>query len=258
MMIVVSMPAGGPARLEINDLVSVTLTSLDADEGAATASEVPSRIEDVRTHRKTGAIEGFVIAAPRFLGNLDIPAVGEELFLQWLSPRGIWLLPVCFESQEMLGSGLQVWHVEVAGAPRREERRRFVRVPLDLPTSLRVHHDLTLVPAQRRERAEHAGVRRALADLPEVIEAQTINLSEGGLLCLSQGPVLPTHLPLSSDFDLNGTAFRIDCYVVWSSPATRGTTVESALSFDENDPQCETLRPILFQVQLAARRAMLA
>jgi hypothetical protein len=254
---VVSLPSGTPALPEVNDLVSVTLKSLDSAEGEAPASDIPSRIEDVTTDEVTGRVEGYVIAAPRFTGNLDTPAPGSEFFLQWLSPRGVCLVPIAFEAQVTTPSGLQVWHVAVTGPPRREERRRFVRVPLNLTTRLEVRRNLSALPPQRRQRAEQGGMRSALADLPLAIEAQTVNLSEGGLLCVSQGPVLPTHLPLISQFTVNTIAFSIYSYVVWSAPGESGTHVESALTFDESDPQCEILRPLLFQAQLEARRTKL-
>jgi hypothetical protein len=257
-MIVVSMPSGIPTLPEINDLVGVTLKSLDSAEGEALASDVPSRIEDVNADEVSGRVEGYVIAAPRFAGDLDVPEVGSEFFLQWLSPRGVCLVPIAFEAQVTMPTGLQVWHVAVTGPPRREERRRFVRVPLNLPTRLEVRRNLSALPPQRRQRAEQGGMRAALSELPVAIDSQTINLSEGGLLCVSKGPVLPTHLPLISQFTVDTIAFSINSYVVWSAPGESGTHVESALTFDETDPQCEILRPLLFQAQLAARRSKLA
>lgn len=252
------MPKGAPTLPEINDLVSVTLKSLDSDEGEALASEVPSRIEDVLVKDGTEQVESYVIAAPRFHGDLDEPEPGAEYFLQWLSPRGVCYLPIRYEGAKTLESGLQTWHVAVAGPPRREERRRFVRIPWTLTTSLEVRRNLGALPPQRRQRAEQSGVRAALADLPASIEAQTINLSEGGLLCVSQGPILPTHLPLTSRFTMGKSDFAIDAYVVWSEPSQNGANIENALTFDEADPQCEQLRPLLFQAQLSARRSSLS
>jgi hypothetical protein len=89
------------------------------------------------------------------------------------------------------------------------------------------------------------------------MEGWALNVSEGGMLSKTVGPVLPTHLPLVIRFTLEEISFAIDGYVVWSKALERQDEIEieSALAFDDPGSQAEVLRPLLFQAQLTARRA---
>jgi hypothetical protein len=250
------MAASAGGIPDINDLVRVSLT-LDDPQGEGQISDVPSRIEDLTRDPKTGQIVSYVIAAPRFVGDIVLPNPEAACSLHWHTPLGLWMLPTSFQAQETTGYGLRAWQLLITGPPRRDQRRRYVRVPWSLPTELQVRRDLAKLDPERRRLIEVSGVMAALPDLPEKLEARAVNVSEGGLLCMTGGPVLPTHLPLITRFTLDGTPFEIPAHVVWSvirdQRADMG--VENALAFDDPGMHGDVLRPLLFQAQLKARRA---
>ena len=174
------------------------------------------------------------------------------------------MLPVAFLDQEATPGGLRVWRLRVTGPPRRKERRQFVRVPWSLPTRLEIPHDPASLGPQMRRLVDRFGLQADLAQLPTLIEGIAVNVSEGGLLCLSPKPVLPANLPLTVRFTIESACFEVGCSVVWSLARERDTanepgllTVESALVFLDPRRYGEVLRPLLFQAQLRGRRAAL-
>jgi hypothetical protein len=238
-----------------NDLVGVTFGSPEGQESDQLSNEVTSRIEDVVVDSTTGQVSEYVIAAP-FTSDLALPDVGDRLSLNWLTPRGVGLLPVSFVGRESTGHGLRQWRVTVTGPPLREQRRRFVRVPCSVPTELHVWRDVDLLDSYRRRLADMSGVRSALKELPDVIAGRTLDLSEGSMLCASTGHVLTAHLPLTCHFTLGNHDFEVNAFVVWSvGERVEGETqVKSALSFYDAGKQADLLRPLLFRAQLEARR----
>ncbi|MDQ1286462.1 MAG: hypothetical protein QG622_27, partial [Actinomycetota bacterium] len=200
---------------EINDLVKITLGGVEDPDGTRFASEVPTRVEDLTRDRRTGKPLEYRLAAPWFSGDLEEPSEGTECALQWVTPRGLCRLPCAFEAVEGT-AGVRVWRVRVTGPVVRDERRRFVRVPWAVPVELQVCHDLDRVSGAARRRAEESGVRPLLTGLPESVEGQAINFSEGGLRCLSPEPALPEGLPLVVRFTLDDHHFEAAAFVVWS------------------------------------------
>lgn len=245
----------------VNDLVRVTLGAIDDPDEVRFASEVPSRIEDTSTDKRTGRPLAYLIAAPWFSGDLEEPVPDTECALQWVTPRGLCMIPASFKAAESTASGLRVWRVRVTGPVRREERRQFVRVPWQVPVQVKVHKDLGTLAHQARERAERNGIRLLLPGLPDSIMAEAINFSEGGLRCLSPKPELPQGLPLVVRFTLDNRCFETAASVVWSMLRSEGSAeriVETALAFDDPSQHGEALRPLMFAAQLRARRAGLA
>jgi len=244
---------------DINDLVRVTLGDLDDPESEDLASDVPSRIEGLILDPKTGRVLSYEIAAPWFSGNLELPKAQAGCSLQWPSSRGICFLPVAFEVQETTDRGLRVWRMRITGPMRRQERRQYVRIPWLLPTGLEIRRDFKAFEPKRRRLLELSGVRAAMADLPDSLQGQALNVSEGGLLCLTSVPVLPAHLPLITRFTIEATCFVIPAHVVWSliRKINDKPEVESALAFDDPGQQGDVLRPLLFEAQMKARRAAL-
>jgi hypothetical protein len=249
---------------DVNDLVKVVLGD---EDGTRFAGEVPTRVEDMRRHRRTDEPLEYHLAAPWYAGDLEEPRPGTECTLQWVTSRGLCMLPCLFEAVEGPPE-MRVWRVRVTGPVRREERRRFVRVPWTVPVELEVCHDLDALAAVARGRAERAGLRPLPPGLPEKITSQAVNFSEGGLRCLSPEPALPEALPLVVRFTLDDHFFEASSFVVWSvvqrqakgsCPARPDVvpelTVESALAFEEPQRHGEILRPLMFAAQLRARRA---
>jgi hypothetical protein len=248
---------------EVNDLVRVTVGFVDDEheETPAMASEVASRVEDVSTDRKTGLPLAYLIAAPWFAGDTEQPPAGTVCALQWPTARGLCTLPVVLQSEESGDSGLRMWRVKVTGPVRRHERRRYVRAPWSLPAELLVRHDLEALPSERRHLVERVGIKKQLADLPEAYDATAVNVSEGGLLCLSPGPVMPSLLPLVARFTIEQNCFETPASVVWSVlrdgtglGTGKDAVVESAIAFDDPGRYGEILRPLVFQAQLRARQ----
>jgi len=250
------MSGSGSGVPDVNDLIRVTLANPGDPDGSPDI-DVASRIEDLTRNRKTGKITSYLIAVPRFSGDVVLPAPRSLCSLNWHTPRGLWMLPTTFEKQEVTGYGMKGWWLTVSGPPRRDQRRRYVRVPWSLPVELEVRRDLQALAADRRQLIEHHGIADQLADLPVTLTSRALNFSEGGLLCMTGGPVLPTYLPLITRFTLDETPFVIPAYVVWSllrdPKAPMG--VENAVAFDDPSVEGDNLRPLLFQAQLKARRA---
>jgi len=267
---VVTAPAPRIPAPGVNDLVRVTIgipVEDDEDEeeedgGAAFASEVVSRVEDVTQEAKTGRPLTYLIAAPWFPGDAEQPAKDTACALQWPTSRGVCTLPVSFQGETYGATGVRFWRVKVTGPVRRHERRQYVRVPWSLPTKLIVRRDLDALPPDRRHDVERAGIRGLLRDLPEFYDATALNVSEGGLLCLSPTPVMVSDLPLIARFTIESTCFEAPASVVWSMlrdgksgpSAGKPGVVESAIAFDDPSKYGEVLRPLIFQAQLRARR----
>jgi hypothetical protein len=249
------MSSSGTGVPDVNDLIRVSLAN-PGDPGSGDPDvDVPSRIED--RNRKTGKILEYLIAVPRFTGDVVLPAPRASCSLNWHTPRGLWMLPTAFLKQETNPNGLRSWRLSVTGPPRRDQRRRYVRVPWQLSAELEIRRDLSALDVDRRQLIEHNGTAEALASLPDQLTARAVNVSEGGMLCMTAGPVLPTYLPLIARFTLGPTSFVVPAYVVWSllRDAKAPMGVENALAFDDPAVEGDALRPLLFQAQLKARRA---
>jgi hypothetical protein len=251
---------------QVNDLVRVTVGLGDdeaADDVPLLASEVASRVEDVSVDPRTGGPLAYLIAAPWFAGDLEQPPPGTACALQWPTDRGLCTLPVQLLTEEAGPTGLRLWRVRVTGPVRRHERRRYVRAPWALPTQIHVRQDIEALPSERRHLVERAGIKQRLGELPETYGATCVNVSEGGLLCVSPAPVMPALLPLVVRFTIEDTCFETSASIVWSllregtvpgTGAGEGAVVESAIAFDEPGRLGELLRPLVFQAQLRARR----
>lgn len=262
----------GPRPPDVNDLVRVTIGgAVDDDVTSATlASEIPSRVEDVLVDEDTGRPRAYLIAAPWFAGDIEPPTPGTVCMLQWPTDRGLCLLQVSLLGQEMNAARLLMWRVRVQGEVERRERRRFVRAMWSMPVDLVVRRDLEALPHERRLELERCGVRELLPSLPESYRATMINLSEGGLLCLTDPPALPAHLPLLVRFTIDDTTVETTASVIRSEPqdpeesgavqageiaqADVNGVHETALAFDNPDQYAELLRPLIFAAQLRARR----
>jgi hypothetical protein len=230
--------------LDVNALVRITLAGTGERPLAVSA---PSRVEDLDIDPATGLAASYLVAAPSFAGDLERPPAGSPVELEWLTERGLCSLPARYEAAENGPLGLRLWRLKVTGTATRHERRRYVRAPWSLPAALVVR--------------DGAGSARVdVPDLPEAYAATAVNVSEGGLLCMSPVPAMPAGLPLLARFTIGESAFEIPSTVVWSilRMDAGGPRAESAIEFDDPSRHGDKLRPLIFQEQLRLRRAGLA
>ena len=239
----------------VNELVRVSLGDADAPDVSQLASRVPSRVEDVRLPATSEGTTRVLVAAPEFEGNLEDPAPGTPCTVLWTSPRGLWVLPVQYRGDERLNS-VRVWDLQVNGKPRREERRKFVRVPWGMPYSLELRPGADIDPDQLK--ALKASLEKA-GTTEMRVSGMTLNVGEGGVLGLVQEVGLPTGLPVVVHLTVADQPFVLPSRICWSA-ATRDDphVFETALAFDDPTAHGDTIRPLLFAEQLRLRRDGLA
>lgn len=239
---------------QVNELVRVSLGDADAPDVSQLASRVPSRVEDVRFPATAGGPTRVLVAAPEFEGDLEAPATGTPCTVLWTSPRGLWVLPVQYRGDERLNT-VKVWDLQVDGPPRREERRKFVRVPWSLPFTLELRPGNHLDPD--RLKALKAALERAGTG-PQ-IPGHTLNVGEGGLRGLVRDVELPAGLPVLTRIALGEHEFALPSRICWSAATGDDPDLfESALAFDDPTEHGDAIRPLLFAEQLRLRRDGLA
>lgn len=247
-------PSGTLGRLEVNCLVRVNIAGSSArgDDGEA-AEDVRTRVEDV-IERSAGHKTRYVIAAPRYSGDVELPEQGTPCTLEWPGPYGIWILPVTFVDEQMIREGLRAWTVEVLGQPRQAERRSFVRVAWDLALTLQ-----SLSAAEVRQLLSSRDGRATLVTeggggpLP----GRSVNISEGGIRCLVPSPALALGVGVMVGVEISGEDFHLPGRVQWVRPTGCHGAKEFDLAVAFDDPgRCgDRLRPLLFAEQLRLRRA---
>ena len=246
----------------LNDLIHVTIGD-PRDPGRNGPAALASRVEDATFHPRTGAPVSYVIAAPRFAGDAEQLLPGTVCVLHWQTEGGLCTLPAELAAEERERPGLRMWRLIVTGPVTRHNRRRYVRVPWRLPARLVVRRDLEFLSGDPLQALTEAGLAAALADLPDAYDAMALNVSEGGLLCVSAGEALPAALPLIARFTLEEVSFELPSSVVWSTRRegagpTQQAVVESAIAFDDPARHGDALRPLVFRTQLRERRLGLA
>lgn len=215
-------------------------------------ADLPTRVEDVVPAQRRGERTHVVIAAPRYVGDVERPPDGAACALVWATQRGVIELPTEFVRTELLPQGIRVWHLAVAGQAVRLQRRAFVRVPLSVPLvvrTFRLDGDPGGSPAGRED---DSGAEPAL---PEVVDGRTSDLSEGGLRCLLPAPPLPSDLPIEVAFAVEGDEYRLRAAVVRAMPGKPGTGLfETAIRFVDTF-RGDDLRKVVFAEQLRLRRS---
>jgi hypothetical protein len=237
---------------QVNSLVEIHLGARLADasgaglvpggSGEAHAFGGKSRIEDLLDGPEPNGFPRYVVAAPRYTGDLEAPRPGAAGYLQWSTWAGLWFVPVRFEEERATAVGLKVWEVQVTGQPERNQRRSYVRVPWRVPVQVKV-----IAAVSGPATAGH-----------------TSNISEGGMLVRFVDVTLPAGSQVSIEFALEGERFEIPAEICWSAPAKetvaarpegqKGPTIESAVSFVDRQADRDRLRPRLFAEQLRQRR----
>jgi hypothetical protein len=220
-------------------------SAADAD-GRGRATEVPSRVEDLRlevTGRRPGPAE-VVIAQPAFAGNLEGERPGTVYVLRWVTERGVHEVTGRFVARERIGPALIGWRLQVDGPVSRVQRRAHARVDVSVAIEMAVPDDATRV-------GRPAGVT--------LLRGTTVNLSEGGVLALLDWvPSSPREgAAVVVRFAVSGQPFVLTGHVVRVQEASRpgrAGGIALAVAFDTPDVHGDKLRPLLFARQLNARR----
>lgn len=239
-------------QLQVNDLVRVNIAGRPGWGSGEAAEDVRTRVEDV-IERCPEHGRRYVIAAPRYSGDVELPEGGTACTLEWPGPHGIWVLPVNFVDEQLAREGLRVWTVEVIAPPRQNERRSFCRVSWEVPVTI-----AALALDDVRRGAASGGVPTIAAQIqPATLEGRTRNISEGGLRGLVPGPALPVGLGVVAELELSGEGFSLPGRVQWVRPTGMhgDQAVDLAIAFEDPARCGDRLRPLLFAEQLRLRRA---
>lgn len=226
----------------VNGLIRVALYTTDDVEGHPYVHDIPSRIEDI-AEPVAGTPRELLIAAPRYEGNLALPAEGGLAVLTWPTQRGLMELPVHFAGTTTLGV-LQVWRMHVAGPALRTERRKYFRVTVCLPVRVALGTGSVGV-----------GIKPSM-DL--TLAGHTVDLSEGGLRCLVPGPPLAPGASLMIWLQVEDSQMELQATVVRSDPAENDESgeglCETSLRFIDAGQHADAMRRIVFTQQLRARQ----
>jgi hypothetical protein len=247
-------PSATLGQLEVNQLVRVSVAGSAArGDGGEAAEDVRTRVEDV-IERCDEHGRRYVIAAPRYSGDVELPAPGTPCTLEWPGVHGIWILPVTFIDEQVIREGLRAWTVEVIAPPRQAERRAFVRVEWALA--------LTLAPLTAAEIRQVLPGRDGRATLvaegePVVLRGRSVNISEGGIRCLVPSPAPTPGVGVMVTIEISGESFRLPARVQWVKPTGchGAAEIDLAVAFDDPGRHGDRLRQLLFAEQLRLRRA---
>lgn len=253
------MPGASEDALpEVNDLVRVNVAGNAALDRGEAAEGARTRVENVYPGEGADGRTRYVVAAPRYGGDVELPVPGTPCTLEWPGERGVWLLPVSFVVQELVGEGLRVWLVDVIGPARQNERREYVRVGWCVPVTL------SLMSAEDVRRAVALGLDEAslvagaeTSELPDSLVGRTRDVSEGGISCLLPAPELPQGLAVTTYLELLGETFGIPSRIARVCPTGEISDhpFAVAVAFDNPARYGDRLRPLLFAEQLRIRRA---
>jgi len=212
-----------------------------ADTGAgARPAEVLTRLEDIRVQvaRRRAERAELVVAQPIFRGNLETPPTGTGFVVRWLTDRGLHEVPVSFVLRERIGIAVMGWRLAVSGPVTRTNRRAHVRVDITCPVEL----------AWLPEPAD--------GDQPGVtaVRGRTVNVSEGGLLALVDGPRPPVGTTAVARLRLDGELFVLPGTVLRHQDLARpGVDVHDAraiaMRFDRPAEHGDSIRRHLFRHQ---------
>jgi c-di-GMP-binding flagellar brake protein YcgR len=173
----------------VNQLVEVQATTSGA--------WLSSRVED-REDRH------LVLAAPfDVTGQPLVAQPGAHVVLRWIDERGLRSLDTTVTGGR--GGRVPLWELWAAEVPKLHQRRRFARVPVMMPVS----------------------VRRTAGESLVV----TLDLGEGGVLCAAP-PTVPfePEEPVQLTFEVDGRRLEAEARVVRSRTA-RGGGVTVAFRF---------------------------
>lgn len=152
---VVSDLSTSDAASDVPDVLAPVLLRLGLADGEI--AELPSRVGDVED---LDGVRRVVVDRPDTSDLAEpgtIPHEGQELTLLWVRPTGQMQMRVtAVAANRPYGP---VWVLTPIGAPTREQRREFFRIPLTVPA--------VLTPVVDGERSEEAAVRATLVEVSE-------------------------------------------------------------------------------------------
>lgn len=211
---------------------------------------LPTRIEDVLLVGR-GPYARFVVSAPVDPGEAPRPDPDVVCMVEWTSERGLWVLPTRYAGLEQGANGTRFWLLDQTGGPVRSQRRQYVRVEWAVPVAvvLRDGEEATADPTDPTHDPTHdptPGRRPMLG--------RTRDVSEGGVACLLDGPVLTPGTSVRAVIGVADDPVEADGHVVNSTPTdTEGLTL-TVVAFDDPSTVGDRLRPLLFEEQRRLRR----
>jgi hypothetical protein len=247
-------PAGGRSRPRprpivlptVNLLVRLWLPApssgspLGLSVGRPSAQDgVPSRVEDVVPAGAAAPVR-WLVAAPRYRGDLIEPEPDAGCLMSWVTEAGRWVVPVRREcgtrSLSREGVPIRSWWLAMAGPARPDQRRRFYRAGCALPVEVDV-----------------------LADPFPTVLGRAIDLSEGGLRGVLPITGLDAGTQVIVRLPLDGVRTVLDGVVQRSRrpshrAAVAGWHSEVVVAFDDPDRHGDLLRRTVIRMQLRARR----
>jgi hypothetical protein len=183
----------------------------------------------------TSRVEGYdsgdmIIQAPRFKGDLIAAAVGLEVLVRWLGPRGVHTLAT--EIVDVRRARLTTWRVRPLGDVLIVQRRDYARAQLHTP--------IALVPVVAQTAS---GTRGSLIDL-----------SEGGLRARIDGSPLLVGTQVEARLDLEGMRVGLlgNVLRLWQ-PNGMSSSHEVALIIVAGR-NGDLIRRVVFHQQMLARR----
>jgi len=214
-------------------VLAPVMLQLGLPNGAS--AELPSLVCDLE---ELDDVRRVVVARPDLSGLAEagtFPREGEELTLLWARPSDRMQMRVTAVAENRPYG--PVWLLTPLGAPTREQRREYFRIPLTLPA--------TLTPVVDGERAEDDAVRATLVDL-----------SEGGAaICCETGlPEVGTLVEIS--FALHDKTVTADAEVLRHVVPPTGSP-RAALRFLDPSAYGDHIRQVAFSLQRTRARSRL-
>lgn len=212
------------------DVLAPVLLHLGLAHGAS--AEVPTRVADVE---EIDGVRCVVVGRPDLTGLADsgtFPHQGEELTLMWARPTDRMQMRVTAAAASR--SYGPVWVLTPLGAPTRDQRREFFRIPLTLPA--------VLTPVVDGARAEEDAVR-----------ATVVEISEGGALICCEAGLPETGAQVALTFALHDKTVTADAEVLRHDRQPAGLP-RAAVRFLDPAAYGDHIRRVAFDVQRTRAR----
>jgi hypothetical protein len=224
----------GEVLPQVNQLVRLTVGGSPRPNSEPVAVDVPSRVEDLSrgtSSRRRPSPPVLHVALPTYTGDVEAPGPGTWCMISWLAPTGVFELPTAFDGQGQVGPAVRAWRLIVTGPTCRAQRRRFVRISWVSPVRVRT------------------GERAA--------SGNTVDLGEGGVRCLLPPPPLDTGATVEIRLDCPFGPLTMDGSVLRAQPraTAAGSLAETVIAFADPDLHGDTVRRLVFEQQLRARRS---
>ncbi|GAT71129.1 type IV pilus assembly PilZ [Planomonospora sphaerica] len=201
---------------DVNSLVEIAL-----QDGRV----YPTRVEDT-----DGLI--LMVAAPRGTGDIDVPEPGEEVFVRWTGPRGLYTAPGTFTAS--VRDRVALWAIEAEGTVDYFSRRNAVRVAGGEPVRL-----------------------LDLASGREVFHGRFVDISERGARCQGTSAGLSAEQDVMVKMVLDDNLVALAGNVLTVSEAG-GDAVVAVVIYDPPEAQAQIIRRYVMNMQIRARRTAAA